>query len=258
MNIIAGEISALKSTWRDRLPPLHWFARNYPRRMAHTVVGLLMATFLAVNAQGLPQPEDLFISGMLCLAILMLVVLIKQQTAVHELAYRDPLTGLANRRSLDQCYIAAKQKFLDRGRPLALISLDLDHFKAINDNWGHQSGDVVLRMLANRCESLVRPGDVVARMGGEEFVILMPGATMEVGMATAERIRVSLAALRCAPVCADGSERAADGELIPLTASFGVAEAKQDCARTFDELSKAADARLYRAKRAGRNRVIGR
>jgi diguanylate cyclase (GGDEF)-like protein len=151
---------------------------------------------------------------------------------------------------------AAIRHHLDRGHPVSLITLDIDHFKKVNDKWGHASGDAVLKLLAQVCQSSVRPADTVARLGGEEFGILLPGMGLHDAAAVAERLRVALSDSRCAPVNqADGS-RLPGNEPIRFTASFGVAEFLADGAKSLEGLLRTADARLYQAKGAGRNRVV--
>jgi len=182
-----------------------------------------------------------------------------RQEQLRLLSEHDPLTGLANRRSFTQAFDTARHQYLRKGWPLAMLMLDIDHFKRINDRWGHASGDVVLQALANTCLAGVRPSDTVARIGGEEFCILLPGATLQEATATAERLRRVLADCRCAPVDKSGQPRAGNAgaaEPIRFTASFGVTEALADAAGTLDALLNAADARLYAAKAAGRNCVV--
>nr|WP_246389871.1 GGDEF domain-containing protein [Halomonas cerina] len=155
----------------------------------------------------------------------------------------DALTGLANRRRLQE---AAEEAFARRQRhpsPLGLILLDLDHFKTINDAYGHPVGDGVLASFAATLQHQVRRGDIVARMGGEEFAILMPESDLEAGRLLAERIRLATRAMRL-------SGQAAGHR---LTVSIGVAEAWDD--EGFDGLYRRADQGLYHAKARGRDRI---
>ncbi|MFD0387612.1 GGDEF domain-containing protein [Tistrella bauzanensis] len=164
---------------------------------------------------------------------------------LKQMAETDFLTGVMNRRSFFDVASRDLTIALHHGSPLAVVMLDLDHFKQINDRYGHGVGDEVLRSVAERCRSAIRGGDLVARMGGEEFVILLHHAAADAAAALAERLRVALAGT---PVALS------DGRAIPITASLGVAVAGPDDT-TIDELMTRADAALYRAKAAGRNRV---
>jgi diguanylate cyclase (GGDEF)-like protein len=130
--------------------------------------------------------------------------------------------------------------------------LDIDHFKRINDTWGHAAGDVVLRELAQRVESQVRASDVAARYGGEEFVILLPNTEVNAAARLADRVRAAIAA---SPVALP------NGESVTITASIGIAEAApdpddKDLKTLGDSLIARADVALYAAKSAGRDRVM--
>lgn len=156
----------------------------------------------------------------------------------------DYLTGLANRRA----FFDAAGHELDRSRaaprPTALVLIDADHFKAINDRHGHPGGDVVLQHLSGQLRQSFREVDVVARIGGEEFAVLLPSTGLEAALEAAGRLRAAVAA---APA-------AYDGAAIAYTVSAGVAVAP-DGAAGIDLLLRQADRALYAAKRAGRNRV---
>lgn len=161
---------------------------------------------------------------------------------------QDPLTGLANRRRLDEWALSVCSLALRSREPLCVISLDLDHFKAINDSFGHHGGDAVLRQVARVMQSQIRAGDIVVRTGGEEFVIAMPHTALDGAFEMAERIRT----------CFSAQNVDFQGERITFTASFGVArmtnkelEMPQGIHLTLDR----ADRALYRAKEEGRNRV---
>ncbi|EFH10507.1 PleD family two-component system response regulator [Pseudoroseomonas cervicalis] len=156
-----------------------------------------------------------------------------------ELAVTDSLTGLRNRR-----YIIRHLEGLLRNGPAALLMLDVDRFKAVNDTYGHGVGDIVLREVAARMKRHLRDVDVVARFGGEEFVVAMAAATQEEAMQIADRLRLSMAEN---PVPVSPERR------LGITASIGVALAKGG--EALPRLMAAADAALYRAKANGRNRI---
>jgi two-component system cell cycle response regulator len=164
-----------------------------------------------------------------------------------EMAVTDPLTGLYNRRYMESQTAILVEHAANRGKTLAVVVLDVDHFKSVNDNHGHDVGDRVLQELANRLRSCVRSVDLICRMGGEEFVVVLPDAGMEVALKVAERIRRVVGAK---PFCAG-----ARSATLHVTVSLGVAliESPKD---TMEEIVKRADDALYRAKREGRNRVI--
>ncbi|WP_457582552.1 GGDEF domain-containing protein [Ensifer canadensis] len=153
----------------------------------------------------------------------------------------DPLTGVFNRRGLQERVAGL---FRSAGAPLSLILCDIDHFKSINDAHGHAAGDRVLTTFAGLLRESVRDADIVARIGGEEFAILLPALDVDAAMAVAESIRERLAMHRF-PVL---------GATESVTATFGLAQ--RHSSERFEALSVRTDARLYRAKREGRDRVV--
>ena len=155
-----------------------------------------------------------------------------------EMAVTDPLTGLRNRR-----YVRRHLEGVLRNSGAAVLMIDVDRFKAVNDTYGHASGDVVLREVAERVRGHLRAADVVARYGGEEFLVVMSAATVDDGMLVAERLRNAIATVA---VHADGHE-------LRITASVGVAAG--GIGAQSDDVVGAADTALYRAKKNGRNRV---
>jgi len=160
---------------------------------------------------------------------------------LREQALRDPLTGLRNRRALDESFRREATAQAATARPLALVLLDLDHFKRINDSAGHATGDAVLREMAALMQLSLRAGDSVFRVGGEEFALLLPGADRTQAALRLNTLRETLATqpLPSAPS--------------PVTFSAGVAEFGRD-GGSLDALLREADRALYRAKAAGRNR----
>ncbi len=166
-----------------------------------------------------------------------------------EMAVTDALTGLHNRRYMAGQLQALVGRANQGGEPVALLMMDIDHFKAVNDGFGHDAGDEVLREFAVRLATKVRAVDLPCRMGGEEFVVVMPGTRLEDAVRIADRIRADMAS---APFPVMGGEAH-----LQITVSIGVAAtAGRD--DTPDTLLKRADEGVYEAKSAGRNRVIAR
>jgi diguanylate cyclase (GGDEF)-like protein len=163
---------------------------------------------------------------------------------VKRQAITDELTQLANRRRFTETLGLEVRRAERFGDPLALVLADLDDFKLINDRYGHQAGDEVLRRFADVLRANLRDFDLPVRFGGEEFAVLLPETTLAGGEQLALRLAEALAALRIPAI---------DGDRAPVTASFGVAAYPE--ARSPDELLSAADRALYRAKAAGKNRV---
>jgi diguanylate cyclase (GGDEF)-like protein len=158
---------------------------------------------------------------------------------------RDPLTGLPNRRAFDEELAREVARASRTGEPLAVVVLDVDRFKAVNDGHGHPAGDAVLREVAARASGAVRRGDLAARVGGEEFALLLPGADLAGAVELAGRVRAAVAAR---PIPAGAAALA-------VTVSLGCAALAPGEAP--DALVARADARLYEAKRTGRDRVVG-
>ncbi|HEY8596063.1 MAG TPA: PleD family two-component system response regulator [Devosiaceae bacterium] len=168
-------------------------------------------------------------------------------TDTMALAVTDELTGLYNRRYFDRHLRMLLDRSHEQGRDLALMMLDIDYFKHINDTHGHSSGDLVLREFAGRLLRNIRGVDMACRYGGEEFVVLMPDADLAQAQMAAERIRASVAERPF--------EIANKGGPLRITVSVGVALNETDL-DTPDSLLRRADIALYRAKREGRNRVV--
>ena len=164
---------------------------------------------------------------------------------VQRLLTTDHLTGAVNRARFFELAETEIARWHRHRRPLSVVMIDLDHFKHVNDTSGHAAGDQVLCVTVERCRTVLRSFDIVARMGGEEFVILLPGTDDLEVVEIAEQIRAVIAA---EPVVAG------DLLLAPITASLGCATISE-YAEDLDALLKLADEALYRAKRRGRNRV---
>jgi diguanylate cyclase (GGDEF)-like protein len=239
-------------------------ARQLPtRRLAalvlagHAAVLLLRAPLAFLTAAG-PQAEGLAVlAGPLNAALVfealvftvstafLLLSTAKEQLEVEHrrAALEDPLTGLANRRG----FFAGAKTLIEyghaTGRPAALLVIDIDFFKVVNDTYGHKAGDRVLQCFSTLLRSEMRGGDLIARIGGEEFAVALPNTNVHEALQIAERIRVSTERLRV-PV---------SGKAIAVTVSIGVAASQG--AETLDAALSSADAALYRSKRAGRNIV---
>jgi two-component system, cell cycle response regulator len=169
----------------------------------------------------------------------------RELASLAEVARRDALTGLANRRAFDEALLREVARARRSGAALAVVVLDVDHFKRVNDAHGHAAGDLVLAEVAARARAALRAGDLLARVGGEELAAVLPAADLAAAAEVAERIRSGLAA---APVVAGGAALA-------VTASLGCAALLPSDADGAAVLAR-ADARLYDAKRGGRNRVL--
>jgi two-component system, cell cycle response regulator len=166
--------------------------------------------------------------------------------AAIELAVVDALTGLNNRRFLETHLANALDQAAHKGRPLSLMILDIDHFKSVNDTYGHDAGDEVLKVFSQRIKRVLRGADLVCRLGGEEFVVVMPETPLNVAARVAERVRAAV----------EGQQFPIDPgatRTIPVTASIGLAERGADA--NADALLRRADKALYASKSAGRNRV---
>ncbi|MFZ5535937.1 MAG: diguanylate cyclase [Pseudomonadota bacterium] len=167
------------------------------------------------------------------------------RTELTHQATHDPLTGVANRR----LFMEALERELARSRrhapPLAVLMLDLDRFKRVNDSYGHAAGDQTLRIFVDRCRVTLRESDWLGRLGGEEFGALLPDTGTDEALAVAERLRQAIA---------DQPFRIKDGAAIRITTSIGLALAGED--DTADSLLARADAALYAAKQAGRDRAV--
>ncbi len=200
-------------------------------------VGVVTATSEDTNAF---HPDDLeivrFISTTIALDI--------ENVRLHRVAVTDPLTGAYNREFLHQRLPSEIEAAIDRDRPLSVALVDVDHFKAVNDQYGHGTGDVVLAEVARRLRGAIRGGDLLVRYGGEEFLAVLPKADAGRAWEVGERMRQRVA------------ERAfdvGDGLALLLRISIGIAQWRMG--ETMPDLIERADVALYGAKQRGRNRV---
>jgi diguanylate cyclase (GGDEF)-like protein len=167
------------------------------------------------------------------------------QQELHTLARIDPLTGVSNRLAIDEATTRLLERAIRQRQSLGVLMLDADHFKSVNDRFGHSSGDKVLRALASRIRATLRETDVIGRVGGEEFVVLSPAIDLPAALLLGERIRLMV----------ESTPMLIDDNVLQLTVSVGVAVtalAECDGAKVLQRADKA----LYAAKRAGRNRVM--
>jgi len=161
-------------------------------------------------------------------------------------AMTDGLTGIANRRAFDEQIAASMEDAIARKSPLAILFIDIDHFKKFNDIHGHTTGDQVLRLVSSLLVRNIKTGDMGARYGGEEFAIILPGVSLKNGLSVADRLRRVIEN----KVLVD---RQSDKNLGQITLSIGVAQYCEG--EDVSSFIKRADAALYEAKRTGRNRV---
>ena len=230
-----------------------------------SVATSLLLTLIIVPAMGFPVSRTIWLSSTVCpLALAWLATASTfwqsdrsksahrelarahaQLAAAHrrlsEKASRDDMTGMLNRESFFAALDGSRRK-ADRG---ALLIIDADHFKAINDSFGHLTGDDALLLIASAIERGVRSGDVLGRIGGEEFGAFLVGATEQEAKRVAERIRREVELIRFRPV---------DERTVPLTVSIGGVTCAEDV--NVSDLMRAADRRLYEAKHRGRNLSI--
>jgi diguanylate cyclase len=167
--------------------------------------------------------------------------------AIRAESLTDPLTGLGNRKYFDRAVEDAVALAIKEGGPLSLLMFDIDHFKSFNDNYGHLTGDQVLRLVAMSLRQTIKGQDITARYGGEEFAVVLPNTAMRQALTVADHIRRA--------VMAKELKKKSTGEILGrVTISVGVSILRPG--DDTDSLIERADACLYAAKRSGRNRVI--
>jgi len=169
-----------------------------------------------------------------------------KQRELERLTRVDGLTALLNRSTFVELTRNELARARRQGTPTTLLLLDLDHFKQVNDTWGHPAGDEVLRHIAALCASTVRSTDLVGRLGGEEFIVLLPATRPEAGRILAEKLRLRI----------QNTPAEVQGRPLPICVSIGLASTAPDAEASFDTLYAAADHALYQAKQWGRNRVV--
>lgn len=169
---------------------------------------------------------------------------LRRSRRLHRMAMTDPLTGIANRRRIQDLGQSMFAEAVARNEPMAVVVLDVDHFKKVNDACGHEVGDMVLTRIVGACQGILRKADCIGRMGGEEFIVLLPGADCDEAREVAERLRSCIQASRLDDLAAD----------LRVTVSLGVGSRRPDD-DLLESLVRRADRALYRAKDSGRNRV---
>lgn len=207
--------------------------------------GAVLGEIVVFFATATPEPRVLEVVEIFARRAASEIRHARTEAELNRLAMTDPLTGIANRRA----FMAAADREVRRSRrfrdPLSAIIVDIDHFKRINDGAGHAGGDEVLRRFAETTTRTLRSIDVVGRIGGEEFALLLPGTPMPGAILTAERIRAAARTVAIPPGVG----------LAALTISVGVAELSTDDP-TAEALLERADGAMYRAKTGGRDRVV--
>jgi diguanylate cyclase (GGDEF)-like protein len=225
-------------------------AKASPLGIANVTV-LAVEPMAAVDAHALPYRKKLLVAAVLTLALAAGIAarlgrpLARRFGELNDRAQTDALTGLANRRALDERLEEEVDRAQRHGTHLSLVLIDIDDFKKVNDRFGHQSGDDVLRAVAPIFAGTLRELDLAGRFGGEEFAVVLPGTTVAGARGVAEQIRKAFAQV---------AVKGPSGELIRVTASFGAAEFPS--CPSIKTLIEHADVALYEAKRAGKNRVV--
>jgi diguanylate cyclase (GGDEF)-like protein len=205
----------------------------------------------AVEARALPYRKKVLIVAILTLALAAGIAarlgrpLARMFGELSDRAETDALTGLANRRTLDERLDEELDRAQRHGTHLSLVLVDIDDFKKVNDRFGHQCGDDVLRAIAPVFAGSLRELDLAGRFGGEEFALVLPGTTLAGARRVAEQVRKAFA-----QIAVEGPS----GELVHVTASFGASEFPS--CPSIKALIAKADVALYEAKRAGKNRVV--
>ena len=246
----AAELIDTRNAWRATgasEPPLFTHRVKFPMPgRTWTLQFNSRPNFDAVLSEA--RPWYVLTGGVLAAFMLfaLTLALVSAWNRAHELSMRDPLTGLYNRRYLEETMGRELPRARRMGQSVGVIVLDIDHFKVLNDTYGHDAGDMVLAKTGELLRSTTRKQDIACRFGGEEFAVILPGATLAIARNRAEAIRVALEALR---VPFGGQE------IGPLTISAGVASVPPH-AQDWTFAMHQADRALYVAKQAGRNKVV--
>ena len=246
---LPGLAESLLPLKADQLPQhLCFFLRVETARATAKPEGVILLTTpelpLSVKDDGVARLVNWVYQSVEKLSVTLSALALRDE--LQRFSYEDGLTGLKNRRHFDELFLHERAVAHRTDAPLSLLMFDIDHFKQFNDIFGHEAGDEALRMVGRVLGRYFRGSDTVCRYGGEEFAVLMPGASLGEARERAERLR---AGLGTEPVVVDGRN------LGCLTISAGVACWPESVA-AFDGLLRAADQALYSAKKAGRNQVV--
>lgn len=247
--------------WYFAFPPLAIFLQEIQKGLM-SVVTLMLVTFLVYYFKLLDfdssRYSNVFVQRFIAVYSVITILsclfalfrnqaeenLEKINERLEIISTTDVLTGLANRRRMDEILTDEVRRFDRFKQPFSLILLDIDHFKKVNDTWGHQNGDYVIKTVAELCKKFIRSIDTASRWGGEEYLILLPGTTLSNAKATAERLRVGI----------NEYDFQLDGQTEKISASLGIAEFGKDS--NLRNCIRRADKCLYLAKEQGRNRTV--
>ncbi|MDE1163632.1 MAG: GGDEF domain-containing protein [Acidobacteriaceae bacterium] len=237
--------------WRPKLVALQtatrWSAFSLVLMALLRIVRMLMHLGLlpAASSAGLDHLRELGLAATMFTELSFVALYVAEvKMRLHEETRIDVLTGLKNRRAFEELAQRAVETAVARGYALSMLMLDLDHFKTLNDTWGHVVGDRALSLVGSVLVNTMGDGMLVMRLGGEEFAVLLPEMEMDEAQAVAETLRAAVAKLKLSQ----------DGEEVSVTASLGVSSLQRGEV-TWQLMLQRADVALYRAKAAGRNRV---
>jgi diguanylate cyclase (GGDEF)-like protein len=240
---------------------------RWPRRLTYPIVGILLALgtpagllmlqssvrrkaptlqWILLELRSQPVMYAYLVLSTLIMMVLLGWIVGRKEDRLEQMTATDPLTGLANRRRIKAEFKEEMNRAARYGTPLALLLVDLDHLKQINDQRGHAAGDRALQMVAESLQRSCRTTDLAARHGGDEFIVLAVNTTATEALALAHRIRSNIRKLATAK----------QGDGMPLSVSIGAADLERADSPTFDALHAAADEALYRAKAQGRDRAV--
>jgi len=240
--------------WQTKFPGLRVVTRAIAV-MFGLFTAILLARLVMVglvgNSGGGPIPLILYGRAAVLVATTIMqfffvaLFVAESKRRLHEETRQDALTGLQNRRSIEECAMVAVKVAREHHQPLSLVMLDLDHFKVLNDTWGHGLGDRALRAVGGALLAELGDGYCVARLGGEEFAVLLTEMDMQAAAVVAEQLRAAVEKLRLAQ----------QGDVATVTTSVGVSSLRDEDS-DWSGLLHRADVALYEAKRNGRNRVV--